>query len=74
MRWKMPIQEPVGSAKLYWSRDYYRHWVAFTPKHGFVVFPAEQNGWSKRRPVAHDPAKLQEIPADRAFNTGFPAA
>ena len=70
----MQIQDTVSSAKLYWSRDHDRHWVAFTPRTGFVVFPAEQNGWSKRRPVAHDAARLREVPACRAFNTGFPAA
>ena len=59
--------------KLFWSADHQHHWVAYTPAAGYVVFPAEEGGWTKRKPLPNpDFSRLHEVPARMAFNTGFP--
>jgi hypothetical protein len=59
--------------KLYWSADYQRHWIAYTPETGYVVFPGEEGGWAKRKPFhGLDPLRIREVPVRMAFNTGFP--
>ena len=74
MRRQMHNQTENSSiARLFWSRDHDRHWIAYTPATGYVCFPAERDGWHKRRPVpTYGADELREIPARLAFNTGFP--
>jgi hypothetical protein len=50
-------------------------WVASLQDGSWVEFPAEVNGWEKRRAARGlDPLTLREVPAKLAFNTGFPEA
>jgi len=59
--------------KLYRSATHPRHWVAYVPGDGWVVFPAMENGWSLRHPARGlDPIHLREVPLSRADNTGCP--
>jgi hypothetical protein len=60
--------------KLFWSRKYRRHWIAFSADTGLVAFPAEANGWRKRQPAeAVSLDDLREIPVRLAAYTGIPA-
>ncbi len=60
-------------ARLYWSADHQCHWIAHTPEAGYVIFPAEENGWSKKKPFhGFDPLRIREVPGRMGFNTGFP--
>lgn len=48
------------------------HWLVWSEDLGWVRFPAEINGWERRRPatnVARD--ILQPVPLGMAFNTGL---
>jgi hypothetical protein len=57
--------------KLYKSPAYNQHWVAHVPGTGWLVFPAQKNGWNKRQPVRDlDLINLREVPLWLAFNTG----
>ena len=59
--------------KLYASVDDRQHWIGYTPETGYVIFPAEINGWGKRKPLrGFDPLRIREVPARLGFNTGFP--
>ena len=59
--------------KLYRSAMHPRHWVAYVPGDGWVVFPALENGWSLRHPARGlDPIHLREVPLSMADNTGCP--
>jgi hypothetical protein len=59
--------------RLYWSNDHQKHWVGYTADTGYVIFPAEADGWMRRRPFhGFDPLLIREVPARLAFNTGFP--
>ncbi len=50
-------------------------WFAFSPETGWVMFPAEAGGWSKRQPARGiDPIHVREVPLRLAFNTGMPGA
>jgi hypothetical protein len=65
----------MGSAlKLYRSvKDVW--WFSFDPEDGWVVFPAEVDGWHKRRASSSvDPTELREVPLRMGFNTGIPGA
>ena len=57
--------------RLYWSADHPSHWIGFTSESGYVIFPAEENGWRNRKPFL-DPVIIREVPSRLAFNTGFP--
>lgn len=58
--------------KLYRSAAHPRHWVAYVPGEGWVVFPARENGWSGRRPARGlDPLHLREVALSLAANTGL---
>ncbi|MBZ5579593.1 MAG: hypothetical protein LAP40_23790 [Acidobacteriia bacterium] len=58
--------------KLYRNMEQPHSWTAYVPEAGWVVFPATENGWEKRRP-AHglDPLHLREAPLSLAANTGL---
>jgi len=61
--------------KLYRSTQYSTWWFAFSPKIGWVMFPAEVAGWEKRKPASKfDLNGLREIPIRQGFNTGIPGA
>jgi hypothetical protein len=36
--------------RLYWIAADPRHWLAYTPETGYVIFPAEKHGSSRRSP------------------------
>ncbi len=59
--------------RLYRTGEHDRHWVAHTPETGYVIFPAEPDGWLKRTAFhGFDPLRIREVPVRLAFNTGFP--
>jgi hypothetical protein len=61
--------------KLYRSRNYPARWFAFGPETGWVMFPAERNGWAKRQPARGiDPIDIREVPVSLGINTGLPGA
>ena len=61
--------------KLYRSSNYPAQWFAYGPNVGWVMFPAEVNGWEKRRPArGFDPVDVREVPLRLGFNTGIPGA
>jgi hypothetical protein len=61
--------------KLYRSRNYPTRWFAFSPETGWVMFPAERNGWGKRQPARGiDPIDIREVPVSMGLNTGLPGA
>ena len=61
--------------KLYRSSTYSTRWFAFGPDTGWVMFPAEVGGWSKREAARGvDRAHLREVPLRLGFNTGIPGA
>ncbi len=50
-------------------------WVAKLSDGTWAEFPAEFDGWNKRRPaMGLDPLRLRQVPAKLGFNTGFPDA
>jgi hypothetical protein len=57
---------------LYRSSSLLSHWVAYSNRLGWVVFPARPNGWSERKIYRGDTARLMPVPARLGFNTGFP--
>jgi len=60
--------------KLFWTRNDRKHWIAFSEGTGLVAFPAESNGWQKRRPVNVGADELREIPLHLAAYTGMPCS
>jgi hypothetical protein len=61
--------------KLYRSSTYSTRWFAFGPDTGWVMFPAEVGGWSKREAARGvDRAHLREVPLRLGFNKGIPGA
>ena len=60
--------------KLFWTRNDHKHWIAFSESTGLVVFPAELNGWHKRRPADVGTDQLREVPLHLAAYTGMPGS
>ncbi len=58
--------------KLFWCKKERRHWIAFSEATGLVAFPAEANGWRKRKPADIPLDDLREIPVRLAAYTGIP--
>jgi len=59
--------------KLYISRLHPQQWIAYTPGTGWMVFPAQDNGWERRQPVRGlDPVHLREVALTAAARTGLP--
>ncbi len=59
---------------LYWSASHPNDWLAALEDGTWVQFPAEVNGWVKRRAVRGiDPLTIRRVPGSRAFKTGFRA-
>ena len=57
---------------LYRSPNLLSHWVAYSNRLGWIMFPAKLNGWNERRLYRGDTGILTRIPARLGFNTGFP--
>jgi hypothetical protein len=61
--------------KLYRSSKYSTRWFAYSPALGWVMFPAEINGWAKREKARGiDPIDVREVPLRLGFNTGITEA
>jgi hypothetical protein len=61
--------------RLYRSSKHLTLWIAFSRETGWVMFPAERNGWGKRQPARGiDPIDIREVPVRLGFNTGLPGA
>ena len=61
--------------KLYRSTTDLTRWFAFAPTTGWVSFPAEIDGWRKRRSVSGvNRLVMREVPLRMGFNTGIPGA
>ena len=59
--------------KLYRDAQHPKNWVAYVPEHGWVAFPAKENGWEHRAPARGlDPLYLREVPLDKGFEAGVP--
>jgi hypothetical protein len=59
--------------KLYRSAVHEGQWLACGREIGWVVFPAQENGWEARRPARGiDPVHLREVPLRLAANAGMP--
>ena len=58
--------------KLYSSVAYPKHWIAYIPDGGWVVFPNQEGGWEQRKPVRGlDPIHLRAVPLEMAARTGL---
>ena len=53
--------------KLYRSNRFPTRWLAFSPETGWVVFPAEDNGWERRQAAPLGLFPRQEV--DRAHQS-----
>jgi hypothetical protein len=61
--------------KLFRSIRYPTRWFAFGPEVGWVMFPAEVDGWQKRQPARGiDPLDVREVPLRMGIHTGIPGA
>jgi hypothetical protein len=59
--------------KLYRSAVHEGQWLAYVREVGWVVFPAQENGWEVRRPARGiDPIHLREVPLSLAAKAGVP--
>jgi hypothetical protein len=59
--------------KLYRSRNYPNRWYAYSRSTGWVMFPMQVDGWSRREPARGiDPIDVREVPVHLAANTGMP--
>jgi hypothetical protein len=58
--------------KLYRSSEYSSRWFAFSPLTGWLMFPAEIGGWTKRVPAGEiEWLDVREVPLWLGFNTGI---
>ena len=61
--------------RLYRSIKYSTRWIAFSPETGWVMFPAELDGWEKREPARGvGPLDVMEVPLRLGVNTGINSA
>jgi hypothetical protein len=70
----LQISQALGEfeMRLYRSNNYPDRWFAFSPEAGWVMFPAEPQGWGKRLPArGFDPMYAREVPLQLAANTGL---
>lgn len=60
--------------KLYRNNQYPDRWYACSRETGWVMFPAEPGGWSKREPARGvDPMYTREVPIGLAAGAGLTA-
>jgi hypothetical protein len=58
--------------KLYTSAKHPQHWIAHVPGTGWMMFPAQENGWQRRQPARGlDPMHVREVLLSLAVNTGL---
>jgi hypothetical protein len=58
--------------KLYTSAKHPQHWIAYVPGTGWMMFPAQENGWERRQPARGlDPMHVREVLLQMAANTGL---
>jgi hypothetical protein len=58
--------------RLFRSPAHGEHWVVYSERSGWMMFPARVNGWADRVPYPEaDPAKLNPVPLWMGFNTGL---
>jgi len=58
--------------RLYCNSRYPNRWYAHSKKTGWVMFPAEPNGWSKREAARGvDPLYTREVAIGQAAGTGI---
>lgn len=61
--------------KLFRSAKHDTRWFAFGPEIGWVMFPAEVDGWRKGEPARGiDPLDVREVPVRLGFNNGIPGS
>ena len=61
--------------KLHRNAKYSSRWFALSPAVGWIVFPAELDGWEKREAAGSiDLLDMQEVPLSMGLNTGIPGA
>jgi hypothetical protein len=61
--------------KLYRNTRITNSWFAFGPAVGWVMFPAEIDGWQLRQPArGANRMDMREVPLRMGFNTGIPGA
>lgn len=59
--------------KLYRHNKYPNRWYAHSKSTGWVMFPAEADGWEKREPARGvDPLYTREVSLTLAAGTGMP--
>jgi CheY-like chemotaxis protein len=70
-----PVLSGRPCMKLYRCSTNLTRWFAFAPTTGWLMFPAEVDGWRKRqRASGFDPSDMREVPLRMGFNTGIPGA
>jgi hypothetical protein len=58
--------------KLYCSKTYPQHWIAYAPDAGWLIFPKTDNGWEQRKPARGlDPIHLRQVPLEMAARSGM---
>ena len=61
-----------SAIQLYRSPTHPQHWVAWSERSGWLLFPAEFDGWRRRQPYPSvNPLCLQPVPLWLAFSTGL---
>jgi hypothetical protein len=67
------LERSIVMIKLYKSSCHPRHWIAYAPGSGWLIFPSQTNGWEQRQPTRGlDPMHLREVPASLGVAAGFP--
>ena len=62
----------AATITLYRSPAHPEHWIAWSERSGWVVFPAKFGGWHDRQPYfSINHTNLQQVPLWLSFNTGL---
>ena len=62
----------AAAIALYRSSAFPQHWIAWSERSGWVVFPAKFGGWHERQAYpGAQPESLQAVPLWLSFNTGL---
>ena len=60
------------STRLFRSLSHPNHWIVWSDRAGWQIFPAKFHGWEERRPHPEaDLARLNQVPLWMGFNTGL---
>jgi hypothetical protein len=69
------LERRIIMPKLYRSSCHPRHWIAYVPDSGWLIFPLQPNGWTQRQPARGlDPMHLREVPPVLGVEAGLPVA